>query len=96
MLRHIVLLKFKEGTTNEKKEELEKSLKALPDKISEIKDYEMGFDIIQSPRSYDFGLIATFEDVEALKRYQEHPDHVAVLKLVLEISDGIIAVDFEV
>ncbi len=96
MLKHIVLLKFKEGTEAEKKEELEQKLRALPAKIPEIKDYEMGFDIIRSPRSYDFGLIGTFENVDALKMYQEHPEHMAVLKLVLEICDQIIAVDFEI
>ena len=96
MLRHIVLLKFKEDISAEKKEELETKLKALPARIPEIKGYEMGFDIIRSPRSYDFGLIATFDNVDALKVYQQHPEHVAVLKLVLEICEGIIAVDFEI
>ncbi|HDM75125.1 MAG TPA: Dabb family protein [Deltaproteobacteria bacterium] len=96
MLKHIVLLKFKPETSGEEKEDLERKLKALPSKIPEIKGYEMGFDIIQSQRSYDFGLIATFENLDALKTYQQHPDHVVVLNKVLEICDGIIAVDFEV
>ncbi len=96
MLRHIVLLKFKPDTKETQKNELESELKALPGKIPEIKGYEMGFDVIQSPRSYDFGLLATFENIDALKVYQQHPQHVKVLNKVLEICDGIIAVDFEV
>lgn len=95
MLKHIVLLKFKKETAEDKKETLLEKLETLPAKISEIKGYEMGYDIIQSPRSFDFGLIATFDDLEALKRYQSHPEHVSVLKLVLSICEDIIAVDFE-
>ena len=96
MLKHIVLLKFKKETGEDKKETLLEKLEALPAKISEIKGYEMGYDIVRSPRSFDFGLIATFDDLETLKRYQSHPEHVKVLKLVLSICEDITAVDFEV
>jgi len=40
MLRHVILFKFKEGTTPEQIKEVEKAFVSLPGKISEIKCFE--------------------------------------------------------
>jgi hypothetical protein len=95
MLKHVVFMKFKEGTTDARIADLEKSLGALPASIPEIKLYEFGRDIIHSERSYDFCLVSAFENLDALKRYQVHPDHVVVLNRVREMCSSILAVDFE-
>ncbi|NTW36611.1 MAG: Dabb family protein [Syntrophobacteraceae bacterium] len=95
MLKHVVFMKFKEETTDAQISDLEQSLGALPASISEIKLYELGRDIIHSERSYDFCLVSAFENLDALKRYQVHPDHVVVLNKVREMCSSILAVDFE-
>jgi hypothetical protein len=95
MLKHVVFMKFKEETTEAQIADLEQSLGALPASISEIKLYEFGRDIIHSERSYDFCLVSAFENLDALKRYQVHPDHVVVLNKVREMCSSILAVDFE-
>jgi hypothetical protein len=95
MLKHVVFMKFKEETTDGQISDLERSLGALPAVIPEIKLYEHGRDVVRSERSYDFCLVSAFEDLEALKRYQVHPDHVAVLNKVREMCGSILAVDFE-
>ena len=95
MLKHVVLMKFKASVTEADIEDLEKSLGALPALISEIRSYEFGRDIIHSPRSYDFSLVSDFDNLEALKRYQVHPDHQVVLGKVLSLCDSVLAVDFE-
>ena len=95
MLKHVVFMKFKPGKEEAEIAELEKGLGALPAIIPEIKGYEFGRDVLRSPRSYDFALVSTFDDLDAMKRYQIHPDHQAVVRIVLELCESILAVDFE-
>ena len=58
MLKHVVLLKFKESVTEEQIADLKKSLLALPKKIKEIKGYECGSDR-RPTKAFDFGLVLT-------------------------------------
>jgi hypothetical protein len=95
MISHIVLLKFKPGVKESTIDDLEKLLDDLPNKITEIHSYEFGRDVLQSERSYDFGLIALFANTEALSRYQVHPDHLVVIEKLADMCDSIITVDFE-
>jgi hypothetical protein len=94
MLRHIVFMKFKAGVTAEQVEELKRALGGLPAKIPEIREWAFGADVLRTERSVDFALVAAFEDVEALKRYQVHPDHIPVLGLVRSMSESIQVADF--
>ncbi|SHE59123.1 Stress responsive A/B Barrel Domain [Desulfacinum infernum DSM 9756] len=94
MIKHVVLLKFKPGVTEDDVQALEKGLDALPGAIPEILSYDFGRDIVRSERSFDFGLVSSFKDLDALKRYQVHPEHVKVLEHVKRICDQIVAVDF--
>ena len=94
MLKHVVLLKFKESVTAEQIADLKSSLLALPKLIEEIKGYECGSDQ-RSTKTFDFVLVATFTDFDALNRYQVNPDHVEVLTKVRNMSARIEAADFE-
>jgi hypothetical protein len=94
MLKHIVFLKFKPGTSEDDIKGIEKGLAGLPDRIPGIRRYEFGRDILRSDRSYDFALLSEFEDQDAMKRYQIHPYHFAVLNKINAVCESIIAVDF--
>jgi heme-degrading monooxygenase HmoA len=94
MLKHVVFMKFKPGTSDAQIADLEKGLGALPGAIAEIKGFEFGRDILHSERSYDFALVSIFDDLPAMQRYQKQPDHVVVLGKVGSISDSIVVVDF--
>jgi hypothetical protein len=94
MLKHVVFMKFKEGVEEAEVLDLERGLGSLPAKIPEIKGYEFGRDVLHTERSYDFALVSTFDDLEAMKRYQVHPDHAAVVEKVRKLSHSILAVDF--
>ena len=94
MIKHIVFMKFKAGVTDKDVAVIEKGLAGLPGKIPEIKEYQFGRDIVRSERSCDFALVSAFDDMEALKRYQVHPDHLPVIAKVKEFSESILAVDF--
>jgi hypothetical protein len=92
MLRHVVFVKFKAGVTAEQVEEVKKALGGLPGKIREIQGLGL-----RSRRSPDGALRrlrprGRFRGVEALKRYQVHPDHVpswagALRERVLQVAD---------
>ena len=94
MIKHVVLFKFKPNVPENDKLKLEQGLGALPSAISEIKEYEFGRNIVRSERSFDFGLVSGFDDLDALQRYSKHPHHLEVLKHIGEICDNIKSVDF--
>jgi hypothetical protein len=81
MLRHLIFLKFRPEITDPEINSIEKGLASLPAAIPEIESFEFGRDIIHSDRSFDFALVSSFTDPEALKRYQVHPAHQEVLVL---------------
>jgi hypothetical protein len=95
MLKHVVFLKFNEGVTDVEIIALQNALGGLPALIPEIKGFQFGRDIVHSKRSYDFALVADFENLDAMKRYQVHPTHVPVVGQVRSLSASILAVDFE-
>ncbi|BCR03625.1 stress responsive protein [Desulfuromonas versatilis] len=95
MLKHLVFMKFKPETSDAQIAAIEEALGALPDAIPEIKEFVFGRDVVRSERSYDFGLVSSFDDLEAMGRYQVHPDHQAALVLIKAAVSGVVAVDFE-
>jgi hypothetical protein len=95
MINHIMLMKFKPDVNEDAIDDLEKRLDDLPNKIFEIQTYEFGRDRVHSEKSYDFALVSLFANLEALKRYQEHPAHLKVLQKITTLTESMIVVDFE-
>lgn len=94
MIKHVVLAKFKPGVTMEQIAELKKSMGALPGRIPEIRGYDFGLDV-RPEKTVDFALAATFQDMEAVKRYLVHPDHAAVGKYIRSLCESLQVIDFE-
>ena len=95
MLNHVVMLKFKSGVEEADIEELENMLDDLPNKITEIHSYEFGRNVIHSQISFDFALVSLFANDIALKRYQEHRQHLPVLKKIKALCETVATVDFQ-
>ena len=95
MITHVVLFKFKPETTADVIQQIEDGLSGLPGKIAEVKEFRFGKDVIRSERSYDLGLVSSFDDLDALDRYQVHPEHQKVVALVKANASSVVAVDFE-
>ena len=95
MINHVVVMKFKPDVSDDAIDDLEKSLDDLPNKILEIHAYEFGRDRGHSEQSYDFALVSLFANLEAVKRYQEHPAHLKVLQKINALAENILVVDFE-
>ncbi len=94
MLNHVVMMKFKPGTTEEQITSLEKMLDDLPNRIVEIHTYEFGRDVIRDERSFDFALVSLFANPEALQRYKTHPAHLEAVEILEKLCEQMITVDF--
>ena len=95
MVVHIVSFKYKKGTTAAQHADHCAQLQQLAD-IDGILDFKVGEDVVRSPRSYDTGLLVVFRDRAALDSYATHPRHVPVAQLGRDLTDAIVAVDFDV
>ena len=92
MVKHIVLFKLKDQKERQKALD---ALNSMKGKIEGLLDLETGEDFLGSERSYDIALICTLKDRAALDFYQEHPLHQPVKKIMHELREGSVAVDYE-
>ena len=94
MLTHIVVWKYRADVEQAVREEHVALLRRLAAVIPEIESFSVGFDVLQLPRSYDTGLVATFRDRAALEAYTVHPEHILVADMGRRISESVVSVDF--
>lgn len=94
MLNHYVFIKYVEGTGDDHVREFTRRLRALRGSIAGIGHLEVGRDILREARSWDLLLIMRFDSVDALRRYQRHPDHQAVMAFNQPHVAEVGAVDF--
>mgnify|MGYP003639482738 FL=1 len=96
LLRHVVLFKFKEGTTKSQIKEVEDAFSALPSKIEQIKGYEWGLN--NSPEGLEKGFthafFLTFESEEDRAIYLPHPEHKAFGAVLTPHLDDVLVIDY--
>ncbi len=96
LLRHVVLFKFKEGTTKKQLEEVETAFVALKNKIPEIVSLEWGLN--NSPEGLNKGFthcfFLTFASEEDREVYLPHPDHKAFGALLGPSLDDVLVIDY--
>ena len=93
MVKHIVLFKLKDQSDRQR---ALNALRGMKGRIEGLLDLEAGADFLSSERSYDVALICTLKDREALDFYQAHPLHQPIKKLMHEIRESSVAVDYEI
>jgi hypothetical protein len=94
MLTHIVVWKYRADVEQVVREEHVNRLRRLVSLIPGIESFNVGFDVLNLPRSYDTGLVATFRDRAALQAYTVHPEHILVADMGRNISEHVVSVDF--
>lgn len=96
LLRHVVLFKFKDGTSPEKVKEIEQAFTDLPKKINTIIGYEWGNNV--SPENlgqgYTHCFLVSFKDAAGRDYYLPHPDHKAFGKILGPHLDKVLVFDF--
>jgi hypothetical protein len=94
MLTHIVVWKYRADVEQVVRDEHVARLRRLASVIPEIESFSVGFDMLKLPRSYDSGLVATFNNRAALEAYTVHPEHILVADMGRHISEHVVSVDF--
>lgn len=96
VLRHVVLFKFKDGTSAEQIRQIENAFCALPDKIDTIYDFEWGTNVSVENLSQDFThcFVVTFLTEADRAAYLPHPDHKAFGKLLGPYMDKVFVIDY--
>ncbi|MFN8345039.1 MAG: Dabb family protein [Spirosomataceae bacterium] len=96
VLRHVVLFKFKDGTTPEQAKLVEDAFRKLPTQIKEIKGFEWGTN--NSPEGLAQGFthcfFLTFHSEADRAVYLPHPDHKAFGKVLGPYLDKVLVVDY--
>ena len=96
VLRHVVLFKFKDGSSRADVKKVEDAFAALADKISLIKDFEWGTN--NSPENLNQGLthcfLATFSNEKDRDAYLVHPEHKAFVEILKPHLDKATVVDY--
>jgi Stress responsive A/B Barrel Domain len=77
--RHVVLLTWKDGTEAAAIGAVVDGLAGLPAVIPELREYHFGTDLGIAEGNADFAIVGDFDDIEAWRRYQEHPEHQRVI-----------------
>jgi len=97
-VKHIVLLKFKEGTTEEQITKFFEGLLDLSETVPGIDDYVSGINCSTEGYSQGMthGFIMTFSNVAARDAYVVHPEHERVKAMLLTMAESVLAFDFEV
>jgi hypothetical protein len=97
-VKHVALIKFKDGITQEQLDELFDSILDLTENVDGIEDYVSGEN--SSPeglnKGYSHSFIMTFHDAAARDAYLAHSEHDKLKEKLLPAVDDIVVFDFEV
>jgi hypothetical protein len=98
MIRHILLIKFKENTDPQKIERLRGLFEATPEKVEGVESVEWGLN--DSPeelnKGYSHAVLITFADEAARQNYLPHPEHEALKEVFIPLLEDIIVFDYQV
>jgi len=97
-IKHVGLLKFKEGTSQDQIDQIFADLMDISETIPGIEDYVSGAN--NSPEAlnegFTHGFVMTFSDVNARDAYLPHPDHERFKAGALPHIEKVMVLDFEV
>jgi hypothetical protein len=94
VITHVALFNWKPETPAEQPQLVAERLMALTDVIPAIRTYRAGANV-GADTNYDFGVVATFDDVEGWQEYAKHPQHQAIRDdLILPWANGGAVIQF--
>jgi len=96
VLRHVVLLKFKEGASAADIRKIENAFSALPSKIDAIYDYEWGTDVSVEnlQKGFTHCFFVSFLSEADRATYLPHPAHKEFGALIGPHLDDVVVVDY--
>ncbi len=96
LLRHVVLFKFKEGTTPEQLKTIEATFAALPAQIPQIHEFEWGTDISVEnlAKGYTHCFLVSFLSAADREIYLPHAAHRGFVDVAKPHIDEVLVVDY--
>ncbi|MHC4426227.1 MAG: Dabb family protein, partial [Planctomycetota bacterium] len=96
VLRHVVLFKFNDGTTDEQIGQIENAFCALPGRVDAIHDLEWGTDVSVENLQQGFThcFLVTFRSEADRAKYLPHPAHKEFGRLLGPHLDKVVVVDY--
>ena len=97
-VRHVVVFKFKQGTTEDQIKQVTDAFRQLKEKIPGVVSFEHG--VNNSPEKKNLGFthvyLVTFESAKARDAYLPHPEHKKFGELLgkLGVFEDVFVVDF--
>ena len=82
-VRHVVMFRWREGVDADHPARTSAALATLPGQIPEIREYRFGPNLGINPGTYDFVVVADFDDEAAYLVYRDHPAHQQVIADVI-------------
>jgi len=79
MLRHVVLFTWSDDADEERRAATLAALRRLPEDVGGMTSFAVGPDAGLREGNAHTALVADFPDVEAWRRYAEHPVHLQVI-----------------
>ena len=97
MIEHLVLFKVKPNTPYEATERMLADLRALPERIPQIRALSCGANFSERSQGFTHGLVVRFASREDLQTYVSHAEHQRVLAASIRpIVESVLALDYEV
>ncbi|MGE5372042.1 MAG: Dabb family protein [Solirubrobacterales bacterium] len=93
MVTHVVFFRFKDKSPAHLAD-IKARIESLREVVPVIRHLEVGIDVLHEERSWDLALIARFDSLEDLDRYQKHPAHVEVAQYIVSVREASAAVDY--
>lgn len=98
MIRHILLIKFKQSADASKIEEIKALFESMPEKVEGVTSVEWG--INDSPENknqgYTHSVLLNFANEAARQHYLPHPEHEALKEVFIPLLDDIVVFDYQV
>jgi Stress responsive A/B Barrel Domain len=96
MIRHVVLFRWAEETTEEQKQRVAAELARLPALVPSLRAFHIGSDLGINQGNFDFAVAADFDDVDGYLAYRDHPEHRAMIsQFILPAAAQRVAVQYE-
>ena len=97
MIRHVALLSFAEGTTDEEVHAIMEALSTLPARIPELHAYAFGPDLALEAGNATFAVVAEVATVDDYIAYRDHPEHRRIIaELIKPVLAARTAVQYEI
>jgi len=95
MIKHVVMWTLKPSVSEEEKMQIKQQLEALKGVVPTLKEIEVGANIQNKPASMDLVLVSTFDSIEDLQAYANHPAHRNVVDFVVPRVEKRAVVDYQ-